>query len=267
MASGLPAWIVMWALSVAIFGACKWVTWRDTGVDSAPRARRAAYVFAWPGMDAAAFLGSARVPRPGTGEWLRGVAMTLTGAALLFGVARLAGTERPLLAGWIGMVGFVFALHFGLFQVLSCLWRRAGVDAAPLMRQPVRSASLGEFWGRRWNTAFRDLTRRYVFAPLARRLGPRVALVTGFLCSGVLHDLVISGPAAAGAGGPTAFFAVQGAGILFERSAIGRRAGLGRGWRGRAFAVATLVLPLPMLFHAPFVLRVVVPFMAAVGAL
>jgi alginate O-acetyltransferase complex protein AlgI len=230
-------------------------------------ARQAAYLLGWPGMDAAAFLDPSTPSPPRPGEWMRGVVMTLIGAVLFFGVARLAGPDRRLLAGWVGMVGVACALHFGFFQLLSCGWRRAGRNAAPLMREPARATSLGEFWGRRWNTAFRDLTHRFVFRPLTPRLGPRLAILAGFVGSGVVHDVVISWPVGAGWGGPTTFFAVQGVGILVERTRAGRRAGLGRGWRGRAFVAAALVLPLPLLFHQPFVTGIVVPFMSALGAL
>jgi hypothetical protein len=267
MAASLPAWAVMWLLSGSIFATCKWITWRDAGVARAPFARQAAYLFAWPGMDAAAFVGAPAVRPPRPAEWIRGAAMTGMGVALFFGAARLAGHGRPLLAGWTGLIGVALMLHFGAFQLLSCGWRQAGLGAAPLMRTPVHSTSLGEFWGRRWNTAFRDLTHRFVFVPLRSRLGSRTGLLVGFLCSGVLHDVVISGPAAGGYGGPTVFFAAQGLGVLAERSPVGRRLGLGRGWRGRAFTAATLLLPLPLLFHIPFVTRVVVPFMNALGAL
>jgi len=267
MAAGLPAWAVMWMLCGSIFAACKWITWRHSGITQAASSRHAAYLLAWPGMDAAAFLATSASVPPRPAEWIRGAAMTGAGVALFFGVARLAGPGRPLLAGWIGMIGLVLALHFGAFQLLSCGWREAGFDAAPLMRAPVRSTSLGEFWGRRWNTAFRDLTRRFVFVPLASSLGPRVALLVGFIGSGVLHDVVISLPASGGFGGPTVYFVAQGIGLLAERSPVGRCLGLGRGWRGRAFTAATLVLPLPLLFHMPFVTRIVVPFMGALGAL
>jgi hypothetical protein len=33
-------------------------------------------------------------------------------------------------------------------------WRLAGVDRRPLFLAPLRSTSLAEFWGRRWNLAF-----------------------------------------------------------------------------------------------------------------
>jgi D-alanyl-lipoteichoic acid acyltransferase DltB (MBOAT superfamily) len=165
------------------------------------------------------------------------------------------------------MIGLVLTLHFGAFHLLSCAWREAGIEATPLMRGPIRSASLAEFWGRRWNTAFRDLTHRFVFLPLSARLGPRAAVLAGFVVSGVVHDVVISWPAGGGYGGPTVYFMAQAVGLLGERTVAGRRLGLGRGWRGRGFTMVVLVAPLPLLFHVPFVTRVVVPFMDTLGAL
>jgi hypothetical protein len=218
-------------------------------------------------MDAGAFLrGSAATP-PSPAEWTRAVALTALGVLLFFGVGRYAFAGGPWLAGWIGMAGLVLMLHFGSFHLLSCGWRQAGLDATPLMHAPARSISLAEFWGRRWNTAFRDLTHRFVFTPLVPRLGVRGALLAGFVVSGVLHDAVISWPAGGGFGGPTAFFAAQGIGVLAERSAVGRTLGLSRGWRGRTFTVAAVALPSIALFHRPFVEGVVVPFMGAVGAI
>ena len=165
------------------------------------------------------------------------------------------------------MIGIVLILHFGLFQLLSCFWRSLGIEARPIMNRPLASTSLSEFWGRRWNTAFRDLAHRFLFRPFTAWFGPRFGLFAGFLFSGAVHDLVISVPAQGGYGGPTAFFAIQGAAIIFERSAFGRRIGLGRGWPGRAFTFLVLVAPVFLLFHRPFVVRVIVPFMRAIGAL
>ena len=113
----------------------------------------------------------------------------------------------------------------------------------------------------------RDLTHRLVFRPLASRLGTKWALAISFLVSGAIHDLVISLPARGGYGGPTMFFAIQGAGVLLERSDFGRRAGLQSGFSARVFAFAVLLLPAPLLFHRPFMLGVMVPFMGALGAL
>jgi hypothetical protein len=257
----------MWTLSFVIYCGCKWLTWRRTPLDGVPAWRHAAYLLAWPGLDAAAFLGGRTQDSPAYDEWARALRNLLVGLVLLFGVARFVAPYNLYAAGWVGMTGIVLSLHFGSFQFLSYGWRRAGVDARPLMNKPVISVSLGEFWGRRWNTAFRDLTHRFLFRPLNRRLGVRWGIAGGFLFSGLVHELVISVPAGGGYGGPTLFFIVQGFGILVERSRSGREIGLGRGARGWLFAMLLLVAPAPWLFHVPFVQGIVVPFMARLGAL
>lgn len=230
--------------------------------------RHAAYLLAWPGLDARAFLG-ARLDSTAAvspGEWLFASAKLVFGAGVVWAGVRLVPADWPLVRGWVGMLGLGFVLHFGTFHLLSCFWRARGVDAKPLMNWPVLATGVSEFWGRRWNTAFRDLAHRFLFRPLSARLGPRSGLAAGFLFSGLVHDLVISGPAGGGYGLPTLYFALQALGMLAERSKAGKAIGLGRGRRGRMFAAAVVVGPAAGLFHPPFVLDVVLPFLAAVGA-
>jgi hypothetical protein len=262
-----PAWLSMWALAGLVFAGCKWLTWQAARAPDAPRWRHAAYLLAWPGLDAQRFLEPSAVVQPRASDLFTGLRGIASGVLLLFAVApRLDGVD-PYLTGWIGMVGLVLVLHFGAFHLLSFAWRSLGVDARPLMNAPSGSTSLTEFWSRRWNTAFRDLTHRFLFQPLAVRLGSRWGLLAGFLFSGLVHDLVISVPAGGGYGGPTGYFAVQGAAMIFERSAAGRRLGLARGWRGWVFTMAVLVAPVRLLFHPPFVVGIIVPFMRALGAI
>lgn len=265
-----PQWAVMWTMAVAIFLSCKWLTWQHAAGSSQPPWKHAAFLLAWPGMDAASFLADRSLARCApcrSGEWFAAARNTALGVVLLFTVAPLIPPEHPYVMGWIGMIGIVLILHFGAFHLLSCLWRHAGIEARPLMNRPLASTSLSEFWSRRWNTAFRDLTHRFLFRPLASRLGPRGGVVAGFLFSGAIHDLVISVPARGGYGGPTLFFAIQGVAMVLERSSFGRRIGLGRGWPGRMFAAAVLVAPVGLLFHRPFVVGVIVPFMHAIGVM
>jgi hypothetical protein len=262
-----PRWVVMWTLAFAIYCGCKWLTWRRTPLEDVPGWRHAAYLLAWPGLDAAAFLRAHSESAPPRKEWIRGLRNLLVGVALFFGVARFVAPHNLYVAGWLGMAGVVVALHFGLFHLLSCGWRYAGVEARPLMNRPLVSVSLGEFWGRRWNTAFRDLTHRFLFRPLTRRFGVHGGIAGGFVFSGLVHELVISVPAGGGYGGPTLFFALQGVGILVERSRFGRQIGLARGARGWLFTMLVLVIPAPCLFHPPFVERIVVPFMKSLGAI
>ncbi len=263
-----PRWLFMWILAFAIFVGCKWLTWRRTPVPGATLLRHAGYLLAWPGLDAAAFLDSDKRPKqPGFGEWLFALAKLALGIAILFGAVRLVPEDYPYLAGWVGMIGLVLVLHFGIFHLLSCAWRRIGVEAKPLMNWPLLSPSVSEFWGKRWNTAFRDLTHRFLFRPLTSKLGARWAVGAGFSFSGVVHEAVISLPAGGGYGGPTAFFAIQGVALLTERSHVGKRFGLGRGRRGWLFTAVVLLAPAYFLFHPPFVHEIVVPFLRALGAI
>jgi hypothetical protein len=263
-----PRWSLMWMTALAVYATSKGLTWRATRGMNAPKWRHAAYLLAWPGMDAAAFMEAGTIASCcRRTEWLRALFNLIAGILLLFVVARAFLAESVYVAGWSGMVGLILTLHFGAFHLLSCFWRMLDLPARPLMNRPLASKSLSEFWGRRWNTAFRDLAHRFVFRPLASRFGPRIGLVGGFLVSGLVHDVVISVPAGGGYGGPTIFFAIQGAAISLERSRLGKRIGLGRGVIGRSFVFAAVIAPLGLLFHRPFVLGVVVPFMHTIGAL
>ena len=133
------------------------------------------------------------------------------------------------------------------------------------MQRPLESTSLSELWGKRWNLGFRKLSYSLVFRPLQRRFGVVAATLGAFLVSGLIHELVISVPARAGYGLPTAYFLAQGLGVLAERSAVGQRLGWGRGIRGRLWAALIALGPLFCLFHPWFVLRVMLPFLHAIG--
>ncbi len=172
-----------------------------------------------------------------------------------------------LLAGWIGMVGFIFMLHFGLFALLSLFWRGQGIDAAPLMKCPIAANSLHDFWGRRWNAGFHDIVFGLFFVPLARRFGTATAALGTFFISGLLHELVITVPAGAGYGLPTLYFTLQGVGLMIERRRMRAACRLTRSWPGRVFAWAFVVLPIFALFPPVFVERVMIPFFQTLHAL
>jgi hypothetical protein len=265
----LPPWVLMWILAFAIYISLKWLTWwRARSRITHPAWRSAAYLLAWPGMDADAFLDSRRrVPPPAAITWFWATLETLLGAMFLWVVARFIPPGQPLLRGWVGMFGLILFLHFGTFQLVALMWQGIGVKAEPIMSSPLRSTSLGEFWGKRWNLGFRQLAHELVFRPLHRPLGAPAAGFLVFAISGLIHDLVISLPARGGYGLPTLYFLLQGAGVAVERSRFGKRLGLGQGLRGWLFMVMLLLVPVFGLFHPWFVLRVILPFMRAIHAL
>jgi hypothetical protein len=263
-----PRWLLMWLLAAAIYFGFKLLTWHAASRENVSVWRQWAYLFAWPGMNAARFFDSNNrdVNRPAAREWLAATFNLVLGGLIFWNAKLFISNSMPVLLGWAGMVGTILMLHFGSFHLLSCYWRSVGIDAPPLMNKPTHSTSLAEFWGRRWNVAFRDLTYQFLFRPLRFRLGPVAALALGFAVSGIVHDLVISVPSGGGYGGPTCFFLIQVAALLFERTPTARMIGFGSGWRGWLFTALVLIAPVRLLFHDAFVTRVVVPFMAAFGA-
>ena len=261
----LPRWGWMWVIAVAIYLICKAVTWSVVR-SPVPLSKRLGYWFGWPGLDAAAFVKGRAVGRPAVDEWI--FAISKTGFGLLcLSLTPHAKAVSEYWAGWLAMLGIIFSLHFGLFQILSCIWRSKGVAAEPLMNWPVAARSLSDFWGNRWNRAFRDLTHKFLLRPLSHRLGPVTSLIVVFLFSGLVHELAITVPAGGGYGGPAAYFALQGAGLLVERSAFGRKLHLRSGNTGRCFAAAFTVLPVCWLFPEPFVTRIALPFVMALNGL
>jgi alginate O-acetyltransferase complex protein AlgI len=258
----------MWAMAGALYAGCKWLSYCDAVGEGSETSRTRAleYFFAWPGMDAGAFLSPPEGEcSPAVSEWAAASLKTALGAVLIWIGARASLPAYPLIGGWLGMIGLILSLHFGMFHLLSLGWRRAGVDAMPVMRNPLESTSLADFWGRRWNTAFHELATRFTFRPLRARVGASVGALIVFLISGVIHELVISLPAGGGYGLPTGYFILQGLGVAGERSQRGRQLGLGRGWRGRLFAELVAAGPVYWLFPPVFVHHVVLPMLAAIG--
>jgi alginate O-acetyltransferase complex protein AlgI len=249
----MPQWVLMWLMAAGMFGLAKMAMLSRAG--RLKGWRRWGYAFAWPGMDTGEWTRAERMTEACL-PWYAGIGAVVLGATLIWGVA--GWWEHPLAVGWTGMVGVVLMLHFGVFRMLAGFWQRRGVAVRPLMDAPVCSVTVAEFWGRRWNRAFRDLSQVLMARPLARRYGVSVALWGVFLVSGLAHELVISVPAGGGFGLPTAYFALQAMGVTVEK-----RFGL----CGHVWAVGVIALPAFFLFHPPFVERVILPFLTALGAL
>jgi hypothetical protein len=103
----------------------------------------------------------------------------------------LLGTTRAgsgyLAIRWLA--GGVALLAFGEMATCcpSTVGSLFGVVVPPLMRSPHCSASIGEFWARRWNVgASQRIFRPCCFAPLARH-GAAPALLATFTLSGAAH--------------------------------------------------------------------------------
>jgi len=199
---------------------------------------------AWPGMRPSTFAAERRHQdflRP----MLNGMGCVLAGTTL-FVLARAIAMRSLIAAIVIALPAMSLILHFGVFSLAIAFWRVAGFPAEELFRQPWRSRSLSEFWSRRWNVGFSDMMSIVVHRPIASRFGRAAGLAASFVASGLLHELAISVPAGAGFGLPTLYFLAHGALVT-------------GGVRGRTATLLTLLAPLPLLFHAPFVRAIIVP--------
>lgn len=268
MGHALPGWLCMWLMAGALFIGAKWITISRSllAKERINPHRLLEYSLLWPGMDPRAFCAGGPVPIPPIREWVVAGGNTLLGASLVWLGAPSIRSNDPLVVGWVGMIGLVLLLHFGVFHLLSLFWRALGVNARPIMQSPGSATSLRTFWGGSWNVAFSDLMQDHFFKPMSRHLGARRALFMIFLLSGVLHELVISLPARGGYGLPTCYFTIQGLAALFEGGELGQGMGLGSGWRGWCFVVLISGAPAFWLFHPTFIHNVILPMLHALGA-
>ena len=140
----LEPWVWMWTIAIALFFGFKVRTWSRARTTSVSLRRSLAYFLAWVGMDADEFLSSEPLPcKPATAEWRQGWLHAVAGVGLLsLAVPRLV-TVSAVLASWVGLVGLILVLHFGLFHLLALGWQVLGVPARPLMQKPLAARSLG----------------------------------------------------------------------------------------------------------------------------
>jgi hypothetical protein len=166
-----------------------------------------------------------------------GAAIAVVKAASLYGLGLLV----RWLAGEIAALAIAEMITAGPPFAAAPL----GLNVPPLMQSPYRSASVSEFWARRWNPRTSEfLFRKCCFAPFARR-GVALALFVPFAVSAAVHAAIAY--VALGQWGISlvcgAFFMVQPLLMAAERRLKVRR------WRPAArrawtLAVLTLVSPL-----------------------
>jgi alginate O-acetyltransferase complex protein AlgI len=265
LCAGEPAGVRMLALIGALLFGMKTIVGVESVIGGEPRLTAWQWLlFAalWPGMRPAIFRGlGGGVLRDSGSILLKGIVHLLIGAALIalaacvwhLGRPRLSDTVATVLATLLLLPGISLVAHFGVFNLAAGLWRRVGVDARPLFRTPLAARSLGEFWGRRWNLAFSEMTAIGVYRPLSGALGKTAGMAGAFACSGLLHEVAISLPVLWGFGLPSLYFVLHGALVLTERALERRGVGVATwGWASRVWVLGWLALPAAMLFHVPF---------------
>lgn len=269
-----PAGFRMLALIAALLIAMKGLVCVESRLAGQPRLRGfawCAFALGWLGMRPVVFANVPGPSRPGAIDLLRkGTLFVAMGVALAFfarwwsadGSSIESFDARRLVGIAAMMVAFSLTVHFGLCDLQAGFWRMLGADCRSLFRAPLRSTSLKEFWGSRWNVAFSEMTALAVFRPLKPFVGTSAAATAAFLFSGLLHEIAISVPVRAGYGLPLAYFALHALAMRLESRHLARKFHQRR-WLGRLWTLAWIVIPLPLLFHPWFVAGVIAPMLGA----
>lgn len=226
------------------------------------------FVFAtgWAGMRAQPFETLGGKPLPDAWLLIRvGISRVIIGTLLILlahGVIllHLDNDLTYILVSLILLVGFSLILHFGLLSISAGGWRLLGANTYLLFKSPVKSMSLSEFWSRRWNVAFSEMTSIAIFRPLRNKVGNATALMTGFAFSGLLHELALSVPVNSGYGLPMLYFIIQGVMVLLEKILlINKVVFLNSNILARVWTLFWVIAPAPLLFHAGFIKQIVWP--------
>ncbi len=186
----------------------------------------------WLGMRPGLFKPENRKECDDWGKYISKGMTRLFGGGVLIYIARLlwisnVWTEevRQGLATLLLLSGISLGAHFGALNILAGVWRYAGVRVSSLFRAPQLSCSLAEFWGKRWNLAFSEMTAIAVFRPMKQclvksRFGRTISIVMAFGFSGLLHELAISVPVQSDYGWPLLYFVIHAIGVQLEAYVI-----------------------------------------------
>ncbi|MBS7566939.1 hypothetical protein KHS38_21215 [Mucilaginibacter sp. Bleaf8] len=265
----LPPIIKMLAITATTFTAMKVIATTE-GYSGKPFTltfkQWVAFAAGWAGMRAQLFETLGTIAVPDAWKMITFGVSRLVAGALLIAVAHLL-VRQPLNSTFLYvtvsallLVAFSLVLHFGLLSISAGIWRLSGVHAYYLFNRPAISTGLTEFWGKRWNIAFIEMTTVTLFRPLRHKVSNAAALMAVFIFSGLLHELALSVPVNKGYGHPLLYFLIQGLAVLLEkRLALHHINFLQNKITARLWVFFWLVAPIPLLFHATFLQEVIWP--------
>jgi hypothetical protein len=280
--------IVSWTIAIATVVVSAWISWEQT-----PLTRMIVIVFlqllsmkivvavevysgenrlkffqwiafstGWFGMRPMLFEKFPSVALPYLNLLMKGISRIVIGFLLLYVsvileqhmvIAKLFIPQLLLLAG------LSLILHFGILNLSAAVWRACGVDVAELFRAPYRSKSLKEFWGKRWNVAFSEMTALIAYRPLKTKIGVEQAVVVSFLLSGLLHEIAISLPVHDGYGLPMIYFVIHAFAMQLESKLKLLQKITVHKIYSHVWVMTVIILPMPLLFHRSFVQQVLIP--------
>ena len=218
--------------------------------------------YAWFGMNPAPFTALPAKPLPDHISYYKiGLSRMVAGLLLIntgyFITPLLETTAFNFIVHLLYLVGLSLILHFGILKIAAGFLRGKGIHVTSLFKDPIQSKSLEEFWSKRWNIAFVELTTIAVLRPVKKRYGAGIAFWISFLFSGLLHELAISLPVKSGFGKPLLYFIIQAVLIMVVEKRIFRHRP--EGLPAKCWLLASVLLPVFLLFHKDFIQQVIIP--------
>lgn len=122
-----------------------------------------------------------------------------------------------LFYAYVGAI--ILLLPSGFFRVVMGLYMVAtGNYVKPMFNNPLASASIHDFWSKRWNLMYMRSALRTVFRPLIKKgYRPQIATMAVFICSGISHEVLIYAIRGYFDGYNGSFFVLQGLAVCLER--------------------------------------------------
>ena len=112
------------------------------------------------------------------------------------------------------MYFYIVAVGLTDFYYGFCLLR--GKKVIPIYREPVLATSPWDFWSNRINLYVGQSLYKYIFLPLANRIGAGTAIFATFLFSGLIHEYQFDISSSKITGYLLIFFSLQGLAVVAE---------------------------------------------------
>lgn len=223
--------------------------------------------FIWPGMSESAFLKKEAAKDIDGVLFVKGYISFILGVVLLVIFASVHyHLKSDWIIGFLGLIPLFMIIHFGYATILTSLLRLTNIPVKLLFDSPFLSASLHDFWSRRWNRPFVEMNRKLFYSAFSNKFSRPYAVLFTFVISGLLHELGISYPAGSGWGLPTIYFIIHGSLVLIEdkyKIALANSHIIIR----KLWVWLSILIPLPLLFHEGFRNSIIIPLYRSLGVL
>jgi len=154
---------------------------------------------------------------------------------------------------WLSTLWMSFFLYF-FFSVIidatSVPFRLAGLQLSEVFNAPPLARNPREFWSRRWNLWFSEVSNLLIFQPLGGVRRPLLGVSAVFVFSALLHEYMVWVALTRPDGRMTAFFLIHGVATI-ATTMLGKRLGrktLMPRWVAIPLHIAWFTLTAPLFF-------------------